>query len=144
VTGRRFDLVLTNPPYVPAPGAWIPRHRVARCWDAGLDGRILLDRICDGATAVLAPDGVLLLVQSELSGEAATLTRLSTAGLEATVVARTRIPFGPVLHSRAALLRTRGLLHHDQHDEQLIVIEARHAGRTARDEIARPDPAPLA
>ena len=125
VAGRRFDLVLTNPPYVPAPGGWLPRHRMARCWDAGPDGRVLLDRICDGVGGVLAENGVLLLVQSELSGEAATLARLAAAGLEGVVVRRARIPFGPVVRTREALLRDRRLLRPGQHDEELLVIEAR-------------------
>lgn len=125
VAGRRFGLVLTNPPYVPSRGGLLPRHRMGRCWDAGPDGRLLLDRICAAAPAVLAPDGVLLLVQSELSGEEATLDRLARAGLQARVRTRTRIPFGPVLRERASMLRERGLLEADQHDEGLVVIEAR-------------------
>ena len=48
VAGRRFGLVLSNPPYVPAATGALPRHRKARCWDAGPDGRALLDRICAG------------------------------------------------------------------------------------------------
>jgi release factor glutamine methyltransferase len=64
--GRRFELVLTNPPYVPSKSGMLPRHRKGRCWDAGPDGRFLLDRICDAAPGVLADDGLLLIVQSEL------------------------------------------------------------------------------
>ncbi|MFE4969399.1 methyltransferase [Streptomyces sp. NPDC056660] len=37
--GRRFDLVIANPPYVPAPGSAPPRG-FARAWDAGSDGRL--------------------------------------------------------------------------------------------------------
>ncbi|MGH3625128.1 MAG: HemK2/MTQ2 family protein methyltransferase [Sciscionella sp.] len=128
LAGRRVDLVLTNPPYVPANGGLLPRHRMARCWDAGLDGRVLLDRICDGVSAVLNEDGALLLVQSELSGEEATLARLEKAGLFATVAGRARIPFGPVLRAREPMLRACELLRPDQFDEELIVIEARRRG----------------
>lgn len=126
VLPRRFDLVLANPPYVPAPALLPPRHRMARCWDAGPDGRFLLDRICAGAPSVLSEDGVLLLVQSELADEQATLDRLEKAGLVPAVLARGRIPFGPVLRSRAPALRARGLLAPDQTEEELVVIEARH------------------
>jgi release factor glutamine methyltransferase len=128
VPGRRFDLVLTNPPYVPAQSGLLPRHRAARCWDAGPDGRLLLDRICAGAPGVLSDDGALLLVQSELSGEQATLDHLADAGLSATVTDRVRIPFGPVLRAREPMLRARGHLRPDQFDEELLVIEARHGG----------------
>lgn len=126
VAPRRFDLVLANPPYMPAPGRRLPRHRMARCWDAGPDGRILLDRICAGAPSVLSEDGALLLVQSELADEQATLNQLKKAGLVPEVLARARIPFGPVLRARAAALRARGLLGPDQMEEELVVIEACH------------------
>jgi len=127
VCGRRFDLILTNPPYVPAATRVLPRYRLARCWDAGCDGRALLDRICDGAPAVLTETGVLLLVQSQVSGEDATVGRLSAAGLRASVVARATVPFGPVMRARADALRARGLLHPGQADEELSVIKARRA-----------------
>ncbi len=125
IRGRRFDLILTNPPYVPASTSVLPRYRVARCWDAGCDGRALLDRICDGAPAALAETGTLLLVQSQVSGEDATIERLDAAGLRASVVARATVPFGPVMRARADTLRARGLLHPGQSDEELSVIEAR-------------------
>lgn len=126
VAPHRFDLVLANPPYMPASGRRLPRHRIARCWDAGPDGRILLDRICAGASSVLSEDGALLLVQSELADEQATLNQLEKAGLVPEVLARARIPFGPVLRARAAALRARGLLGPDQTEEEIVVIEARH------------------
>lgn len=124
VAPRRFGLVLANPPYMPGPPP--SRHRMARCWDAGPDGRSLLDRICAGAPSVLDEDGVLLLVQSELADARATLDRLEKAGLVPAVLARSRVPFGPVLRARAPALRARGLLAPDQTEEELVVIEARH------------------
>lgn len=122
----RFDLVLANPPYMPAASGPLPRHRMARCWDAGPDGRSLLDRICDGVPSVLNDDGSLLLVQSQLAGEEATLRRLEEANLFSVVLGRGRVPFGPVLRARAPMLRARGLLTPDQVEEELVVIEAHH------------------
>nr|WP_240895429.1 HemK2/MTQ2 family protein methyltransferase [Kineococcus siccus] len=139
VAGRRFDLVLANPPYVPAATDALPRHRAARSWDAGLDGRAVLDRICAGVPAVLADEGVLLVTQSVLAGEEATLRSLRAAGLTAEVVARRPEPFGPVMRRRVALLRDRGLLTPEADHEELVVIEARARPVRLPDTAARTD-----
>ncbi|HEY9413478.1 MAG TPA: HemK2/MTQ2 family protein methyltransferase [Pseudonocardia sp.] len=131
VRGELFDLVVTNPPYVPGPRTRPRRHHISRCWDAGPDGRLLLDRICDAVPGSLAPGGVLMLVQSELTGEVATLDRLSRAGLDASVTSRARIPFGPVLRGRDQFLREHGVLPPDQLDEEIVVIEAYATDTTA-------------
>jgi len=127
VAGRRFGLVVTNPPYVPAPTAALPRHRKARCWDAGPDGRALLDRICAGVTDVLAPDGQVLIVHSSVCDTDMTVEALQRAGLSPGVLARAALPFGPVMRSRAAFLESRGLIHPGQRFEELVVVGARHA-----------------
>ncbi|MGW1751030.1 HemK2/MTQ2 family protein methyltransferase [Streptomyces sp. NPDC002092] len=124
VPGRRFDLVVANPPYVPAQDE-TPPVGAARAWDAGPDGRLLIDRICDSATTFLRPTGALLLVHSHLCGIDATLARLADAGLRAEVVDRTRLPFGRVLRSRLGWLRERGLTA-DGTTEELVVIRAEH------------------
>ncbi|MEU0334334.1 HemK2/MTQ2 family protein methyltransferase [Streptomyces sp. NPDC006193] len=124
VRGRSFDLILANPPYVPAPDAGRrPRGR-SRAWDAGHDGRLLLDRICRDAPALLRPGGVLLIVHSALSGPERTLELLRQAGLKAAVVRRRWIAFGPVLRSREDWLRRRGLLAPADDREELVVIRA--------------------
>src|SRR3954470_22252568 len=46
VRGRRFDVIVTNPPYVPGSSDRLPDRGIERAWYAGLDGRILVDRIC--------------------------------------------------------------------------------------------------
>jgi release factor glutamine methyltransferase len=125
VGGRRFGLIVANPPYVPSESALLPRHTVARSWDAGPDGRAILDRICDGAAAHLADDGVVLLVHSAVCGAETTCERLAAAGLAAEVVDRARIPFGPVMRSRARLLEHRGLIAPGDRLEELVVVEAR-------------------
>ncbi|MFI9245409.1 HemK2/MTQ2 family protein methyltransferase [Streptomyces sp. NPDC053086] len=124
VRGRTYDLILTNPPYVPAPDAGRgPRGR-SRAWDAGSDGRLLLDRICRDAPALLRPGGLLLIVHSALSGPDRTLELLRASGLKATVVRRRWIDLGPVLRSREDWLRRRGLLAPADEREELVVIRA--------------------
>ncbi|MFC8438367.1 HemK2/MTQ2 family protein methyltransferase [Streptomyces griseoincarnatus] len=124
VRGRSFDLVLANPPYVPAPRAHRPPRGPARAWDAGGDGRLVLDRICHEAPGLLRPGGVLLLVQSALSDPGATVDCLRSAGLKSAVTQRQRIAFGPVLRTRVVWLRERGLLSPDENDEELVVVRA--------------------
>ena len=124
VRGRSFDLILANPPYVPAPaGDRVPRG-AARAWDAGGDGRLVLDRICREAPGLLRPGGVLLIVHSALSDPASTLSSLRGAGLKASVTRRRRIPFGPVLRTRERWLRDRGLLAGGEKNEELVVVRA--------------------
>ncbi|MEU9182301.1 methyltransferase [Streptomyces sp. NPDC048550] len=53
--GRRFDLILANPPYVPSPRARLPSRGPERAWDAGHDGRTVIDRICSATPALLSP-----------------------------------------------------------------------------------------
>jgi release factor glutamine methyltransferase len=122
VRGRRFDLVLSNPPYVPSPGEALPVRGVARAWDAGPGGRSLLDRLCRDVPSVLAPGGAVLLVHSALCGVEATRSALERAGLRARVVARTRQPFGPVMLARARWLEDQGLIGPGQREEELVVV----------------------
>jgi len=128
VESERFDLILANPPYVPAGDDRLPTGGAARCWDAGTDGRAVLDRICAEAPPLLRPGGVLLMVFSALCGVDQTLAQLQAAGLSATVVARTMVPFGPVMTARAELLESRGLVEAGQRHEELVVVRGQAAG----------------
>ncbi|MFD5134314.1 HemK2/MTQ2 family protein methyltransferase [Streptomyces olindensis] len=124
VRDQSFDLILTNPPYVPVPSARRPPRGTARAWDAGLDGRFLLDRICREAPSRLRRGGVLLIVHSALCDSDRTVEQLRGAGLKADVTHRQRIAFGPVLHARADWLRARGLLSPADDKEELVVVRA--------------------
>lgn len=127
VAGQHFDLIMANPPYVPAATDVLPRYRISRCWDAGPDGRAVLDRICTEGPALLTPDGMLLLVHSAVCDDQATVSRLADAGLDAEVLTRATVPFGPVMRARVAMLEARGLVEPGQRDEELVVIGARRA-----------------
>jgi release factor glutamine methyltransferase len=120
VAGRTFDLILANPPYVPGVTRR-PRGR-HRAWDAGLDGREVLDRLCANAPLLLAPGGTLLVVHSGLCDEDKTVRQLRGGGLKAAVVARGEAPFGPVMRARERRLRELGLVEPGQQVEELVVV----------------------
>ena len=132
VTGERFDVVVSNPPYVPAATDVLPARGLARAFDGGRDGRAVLDRVCDEAPDVLTAGGRLLVVHSAFNDPARTVGRLRERGLTAEVVARHEHPYGPVLTARSALLRERGLAAPAQRTEELVVVRAVvPAGRVA-------------
>ncbi len=118
---ERVDVIVSNPPYIPAATDQLPRHRVATALDAGVDGRALIDRICAEAGSHLRPGGRLLLVHSSVCNVQLTCETMRAHGLEPDVVERRDGPLGPVMRSRAALLRERGLLGGEDHEEIVVV-----------------------
>jgi release factor glutamine methyltransferase len=120
VRGHSFDLVVSNPPYVPSPH--VPLSGIARAWDAGPTGRFWLDRICRRAPRALKPGGVLLLVQSSLADVPETLRSLRRAGLAVETVSRVRREFGPITRPRARWLERNGLLADGERQQELVVI----------------------
>src|SRR3954468_21319917 len=100
VAGERFDAIVSNPPYVPAHTDDLPARGLARAWDAGRDGRALLDRICAAAPDHLRPGGVVLLVHSSLLGLEPTAEALRVGGVDVGGAARERGPLGPLMRAR--------------------------------------------
>ena len=123
-SGQTFDVVVSNPPYVPARRTRPPVWGRARAWDAGHDGRHVVDRISAHAPALLRPQGVLLMVHSSLCGAETTLRQLSAAGLTCSVTDRAYVPFGRVLTQRLPWLRDEGLIGAREDKEELVVIRA--------------------
>jgi release factor glutamine methyltransferase len=126
VAGRRFDLVVANPPYLPDENE-PPSHGASRAWNGGPDGRRLIERFCTDVGAHLAPGGTVAIVQSSLSGTPATLAALAESGFDGAVAERRRGPLGPLAQSRATLLRERGMLAPGARAEELDVILARRS-----------------
>ena len=124
VRGERFDAIVSNPPYLPAADDALPTHGARRAWDAGRDGRAILDRICAQAPHHLSAGGVLLLVHSSLCDSEATLAALRAQGLGAEVAARHHGPLGPLLRARAPELEARGLLAAGTREEDVVVVRA--------------------
>lgn len=121
VAGRRFDVIVSNPPYLPHPDERLPDRGLARAIDAGPRGRAFLDRICAQVGDYLTPGGVLLLVHSSVCGERETLEALSARGLSAEVVFRHRGPLGPLLRARVDWLRAQGMLLPGDEEDVIIV-----------------------
>ncbi|WP_433004155.1 HemK2/MTQ2 family protein methyltransferase [Kribbella sp. CA-294648] len=121
VAGERFDLIVSNPPYVPSPRPDLPRRGPSRAWEAGHDGRLILDSLCDEAPAHLRPGGAILLVHSSLIGTDATLDRLRRAGLvDVEVRTSVRGPLGPLMRAQQAA----GMIPSDIDEEDVVIIRA--------------------
>lgn len=124
-----FDVVVSNPPYVPTgPDAYsesIPGEVGSpTAWNAGIDGRQVLDPVCDSAAELLTAGGTLLIVQSEFSDTDESLRRLRVTGLHAEVVLSQLIPFGPVMTARADWMERIGMLPVGRRQEEIVVIRA--------------------
>ncbi len=133
VQGERFDMIVSNPPYLPSPGGGIPDRGAARAWEGGPNGRSFIDRICAQAHAYLNPAGVLLLVHSSVCGERETTEALRARGLQTSVVARSRGGLGPRMRTRTAWLRQRGLLPSED-VEELVVVRAQRPASAVQPE----------
>jgi len=129
IAGGPYDVVVSNPPYVPT-GPDSHHEQIssfggpARAWNAGADGRLILDPLCDSAPQLLADRGTMLIVQSEFADAEQSLRRLRSGGLRAEVVMTQLIPFGPVLKARARWMESIGMLPVGRREEELVVIRA--------------------
>lgn len=121
VGSRRFDVILTNPPYVPTPPGSRARGG-ARAWEGGPRGRDLLDRICAGAADHLRPGGEVLIVHSALADIERTLALLRRGGLAAEVIAEQSGPYGAIVRSRMEYLQASGLVDDPDRPERVAVI----------------------
>ncbi len=124
-----FDVVVANPPYVPTPPAEDFELGCASAGpslavNAGPDGRLVLDPLCESAPKLLCDGGSLLLVHSALAGVEQSLDRLKWAGMEAEVIASKWIPFGPVMLARSKWLEETGRIPRGRREEELVVIRA--------------------
>lgn len=128
---RRYDIIVSNPPYVPAASDALPERGLRRAWDAGRNGRALLDRLLDDAPAHLKPGGVLLVVHSEVCDLEATCAAMADHGLDVDVAARHRGPLGPLMRARLAHLAQEDLLARGRDEEEVVVVRGRRPSTRA-------------
>jgi release factor glutamine methyltransferase len=134
VGDAQFDVIVSNPPYVPAPEDGLPAAGARRAWDAGRDGRALLDRICAEAPRHLWPGGVVLVVHSSVLGLDTTAEALRAGGLEVDVAARERGSLGPLMEGRREYLEAAGMLAPGTRQEEVVVVRGiRSAGGSSHD-----------
>ncbi|MGE0219576.1 HemK2/MTQ2 family protein methyltransferase [Mycolicibacterium sp.] len=124
-----FDVVVANPPYVPQgpvddTGEIPPTAGPAQAWNAGTDGRLVLDPLCAAAPLLVEEGGTMLIVHSECANIPKTLSALKSHGMTVEVVAQQLIPLGPVMSARAKWLAHQGLLTPGRQQERLVVIRA--------------------
>lgn len=126
-----FDLLVSNPPYVPSGPIPAPCNL-----DAGPLGRTFIDRLIAESAEHLVDDGEVIFVQSSLNGLEKTLTGLQERFHAVHIVAESTIPLGPLFRARQAFYVEQGLLAAGQEVETLSVIRA--AGPLATTAPTRP------
>ena len=82
VEGERFDVIIFNPPYLPVGSKEVLGTPIDRAWEAGEDGRAVIDRFLAGLGKHLKPRGRALFVQSSLSNISKTLENLEAQGFK--------------------------------------------------------------
>lgn len=125
VAGERFDLIVSNPPYIPSETGPEAARGELRHVDGGPDGRALLDRLLAVAPDHLRPGGTVLVIHSDFNGVGASLQALERGGLRADVAVRHRGPLGPIVRGRAELLVQQGLLAPGAEEEEVVVVRGR-------------------
>jgi release factor glutamine methyltransferase len=125
VRGEAFDLIVSNPPYIPSEDGPEAARGELRHVDGGPDGRALLDRVLAGAPAHLRPGGTVLVIHSDFNGVEASLHALEEGGLRADVAVRHRGPLGPIVRGRAELMVRHGLLDPGTEEEEVVVVRGR-------------------
>lgn len=122
VDGEKFDIIASNPPYLPGTRPAGQAKGAARAWEGGDRGREVIDRLIDEAPRYLRPGGRLLITHSSICGFEATQSRMEDVGMEASLICAERGPLGPLMASRAAALEAAGVLAPGVREEDIGIL----------------------
>ena len=87
VKNRKFDVILFNTPYLPTEEGEVLEDTINYAFDGGLNGRKVIDLFLDEVGNHLNDGGTVQLIQSSLSGNDETLTKLDQLGFIAEIKA---------------------------------------------------------
>jgi len=97
VEGEKFDLILFNIPYLPTSPDEILDEELNTAFDGGLDGRTTIDAFIDQVKDYLNIEGRVQMVQSSISDNKKTLTKLEELGFEAEITASKKCFFEEIV-----------------------------------------------
>ena len=127
VAHQRFSLICANPPYLPTPPDYNETQIIEKSWNAGPDGRRVIDQIIAELPNYLLSNGRFIMVQSSLAGIAKTENQLYHLGFSTRILAQKWLPLGPISRGRYEWLCQRETFINPE-AELLVVIEAKRTG----------------
>ena len=88
-----FDMIIFNPPYLPTSDDEKVPGWLNYAFDGGRDGRMAVEHFLDQVCEYLAPDGVILLLISSLTGIEYVSSRMDALGFDVDIVGREKCSF---------------------------------------------------
>ena len=87
VENRKFDVILFNTPYLPTEEDEVLDNTINYAFDGGLNGRKVIDLFLNEVKNHLNDGGIVQMIQSSLSGNDETLSKLDELGFIAEITA---------------------------------------------------------
>ena len=87
VENRKFDVILFNTPYLPTEDDEVLENTINYAFDGGLNGRKVIDLFLNEVGNHLNDGGIVQMIQSSLSGNDETLSKLDELGFIAEIAA---------------------------------------------------------
>lgn len=97
VEGEKFNLILFNTPYLPTDEDEKLDSELNAAFDGGLEGRETIDQFIEHVKDYLKEEGRVQLVQSSLSDNEKTISKLEELGFDASITAREKCFFEEIV-----------------------------------------------